>query len=390
MTGPLTFPLVEPGAELTTEELSRYARHLTLDQVGMTGQRRLKNARVLVIGAGGLGSPALQYLAAAGVGTLGIVDDDVVEVTNLHRQVVHGVDSLGARKVDSAAAAVARINPLVTVERHAVRLDADNVIGIVSDYDLVLDGADNFATRYLVSDACTLTSTPCVWGSILRFEGRVSVFCSGPSHDGVTYRDLHPDLPPPGSVPSCAAGGVIGSLPGAVGSLMSTEAVKLITGCGEPLYGRLLLHDGLSMSFRELRVTVDTDAPPVTAVQDVEDMVQVCTTDPHPTVSPEDLEDRMRAGAVLVDVRDAWERDVVSIPGSVPVHLSAVEERGAAALPTALRNRDIIFHCKSGARSARAVDAVASHFARREENVAHLEGGVLAWVEQMQPGLPIY
>jgi rhodanese-related sulfurtransferase len=183
---------------------------------------------------------------------------------------------------------------------------------------------------------------------------------------------------------------------------MGTEAVKLITGCGEPLYGRLLLHDGLSMTFRELRITIDTDAPPVTAVEDVEDMedmedmedvedmVQVCTTGPHPTVSPEDLEDRMRAGAVLVDVRDAWERDVVSIPGSVPVHLSAVEERGAAALPTSLRNRDIIFHCKSGARSARAVDAVASHFARREENVAHLEGGVLAWVEQIRPGLPTY
>lgn len=387
MTGPLTVPLIEPGAELTAEELSRYARHLTLDQVGMTGQRRLKNARVLVIGAGGLGSPALQYLAAAGVGTLGIVDDDVVEVTNLQRQVIHGVDSLGARKVDSAAATVARINPLVTVERHAVRLEADNVIELVRNYDIVLDGADNFATRYLVSDACTLTSTPCVWGSILRFEGRVSVFCSGPSHDGVTYRDLHPDLPPPGSVPSCAAGGVIGSLPGTIGSLMSTEAVKLITGCGEPLYGRLLLHDGLSMTFRELRITFDTDAPPVTAV---EDMVQVCTTDSHPTVSPEDLDARMRAGAVLVDVRDAWERDVVSIPGAVPLQLSALEEIGAAALPTALRSRDIIFHCKSGARSARALDAVAPHFARREENVAHLEGGILAWVRQVQPGSPTY
>ncbi|MEJ6548737.1 molybdopterin-synthase adenylyltransferase MoeB [Corynebacterium sp. USCH3] len=390
MTGPLRLPLVEPATELTPEELSRYARHLTLDRIGVVGQRRLKNARVLVVGAGGLGSPALQYLAAAGVGTLGIVDDDVVEVTNLQRQVIHGVDSLGTRKVDSAAAAVARINPLVTVERHPVRLAAGNVTGLVAGYDLVLDGADNFATRYLVSDACTLTSTPCVWGSILRFDGRVSVFCSGPAHDGVTYRDLHPDLPPPGSVPSCAAGGVIGSLPGTIGSLMSTEAIKLITGCGRPLYGRLLLHDGLSMTFRELGITIDTDAPPVTAVEDMADRDQVCTTTPHPTVSPEELDARMRAGAVLVDVRDAWEREIVSIPGSVAVHLSAVEELGVAALPPALRNRDIIFHCKSGARSARAMDAVASHFARREDNVAHLEGGILAWAHQMRPGLPTY
>lgn len=387
MTGPLSTPLVDPGDELTPGELSRYARHLTLEQVGLTGQRRLKNARVLVVGAGGLGSPALQYLAAAGVGTLGIVDDDTVDVTNLQRQVIHGVGSVGTLKVDSAADAVARINPLVTVERHAVRLDADSVVDLVAGYDLVVDGADNFATRYLVSDACTLTSTPCVWGSVLRFEGRVSVFCSGPSHDGVTYRDLHPDPPPPGLVPSCAAGGVVGAVPGTIGALMGTEAVKLITGCGTPLYGRLLLHDGLAMTFRELRISVDSDAPPVTGVRD---MTQACGLPAHPTVAPGDLAARMRAGAVLVDVRDDWERDIVSIPGAVAVPLSDLEERGAAALPAVARGSDVVFHCKSGARSAQAMDAVASHFATREENAAHLDGGILAWVRQVQPGTATY
>ena len=387
MTGPLSTPLVDPGDELTPGELSRYARHLTLEQVGLTGQRRLKNARVLVVGAGGLGSPALQYLAAAGVGTLGIVDDDTVDVTNLQRQVINGVGSVGTLKVDSAPDAVARINPLVTVERHAVRLDADSVVDLVAGYDLVVDGADNFATRYLVSDACTLTSTPCVWGSVLRFEGRVSVFCSGPSHDGVTYRDLHPDPPPPGLVPSCAAGGVVGAVPGTIGALMGTEAVKLITGCGTPLYGRLLLHDGLAMTFRELRVSVDSDAPPVTGVRD---MTQACGLPAHPTVAPGDLAARMRAGAVLVDVRDDWERDLVSIPGAVAVPLSDLEERGAAALPAVARGSDVVFHCKSGARSAQAMDAVASYFAAREENAAHLDGGILAWVRQVQPGAATY
>jgi molybdopterin/thiamine biosynthesis adenylyltransferase/rhodanese-related sulfurtransferase len=387
VTGPLSTPLVDPGDELTPGELSRYARHLTLEQVGLTGQRRLKNARVLVVGAGGLGSPALQYLAAAGVGTLGIVDDDTVDVTNLQRQVIHGVGSVGTLKVDSAADAVARINPLVTVERHAVRLDADSVVDLVAGYDLVLDGADNFATRYLVSDACTLTSTPCVWGSVLRFEGRVSVFCSGPSHDGVTYRDLHPDPPPPGLVPSCAAGGVVGAVPGTIGALMGTEAVKLITGCGTPLYGRLLLHDGLAMTFRELRVSVDSDAPPVTGVRD---MTQACGDPGYPTVAPGDLAARMRAGAVLVDVRDDWERDIVSIPGAVAVPLADLEERGAAALPAVARGSDVVFHCKSGARSAQAMDAVASYFAAREENAAHLDGGILAWVRQVQPGAATY
>lgn len=391
---PLTTPLVDPADDLTPEELRRYARHLTLDGIGPVGQRRLKNARVLVTGAGGLGSPALQYLAAAGVGTLGVVDDDVVDVTNLQRQVVHGVDDLGTPKVDSAAAAVARINPLVTVERHPVRLAPDNALDLVGAYDLVLDGADNFATRYLVSDACTLTSTPCVWGSILRFDGRVSVFHDSPGHDGVSYRDLHPVMPPPGAVPSCAAGGVVGALPGTLGSVMSTEAVKLITGVGTSLYGRLLIHDGLAMTFRELRVHPDPDAPAVTALDGAEYSASVgdaCSPPvPHRTVTPAELEQRMAAGAVLVDVREPWERAIVAVPGAVAVPLATLQAEGADALPASVRGHDVIFHCKSGARSAAALDATASWFAVREENAAHLDGGILAWVRDLHPELPDY
>lgn len=378
----LSGPLVEPGAELTRDELQRYARHLTLEHIGVTGQRRLKNARVLVVGAGGLGSPVLQYLAAAGVGTLGVVDDDTVDVTNLQRQVIHGVDDVGTAKVDSAADTVRRINPLVRVTRHQLRLDASNTGDLVGDYDLVIDGADNFETRYLVSDACTTQAVPCVWGSILRFDGRVSVFYSGPQHDGITYRDLHPDTPPPGMVPSCAAGGVVGALPGTVGSVMSTETIKLITGIGEPLYGRLLIHDGLAMTFRELRIVADPDAT-----------VEPAPVAPsYPTVQPGELPALLDGGAVLVDVRDSWERDLVSIPGAVAVELADLERHGAAALPDSVIDRDVVFHCKSGARSERALDAVA---ARSTDKVtggttAHLDGGILAWIREFTPEEPGY
>ena len=387
MTSPAT-PLVEPAEELTRDELVRYARHLTLEQLGPVGQRRLKNARVLITGAGGLGSPALQYLAAAGVGTIGIVDDDVVDVSNLQRQVVHGVEDIGRAKVESAAEAVARINPLVTVEQHHTRLSTDNAVDLVGRYDLVMDGADNFATRYVVSDACTLTDTPCVWGSILRFDGRVSVFWNGPHHDGISYRDLHPDAPAPGEVPSCAAGGVVGALPGTVGSLMVTEAVKLITGTGTPLYGRLLIHDGLAMSFRELKILPDPDAPLITAVDD--GVPEVCEVSSYPTVSTTELQARLDSGAVLIDVREPWEREVVSIPGALPVPLAQLQDRGADALPTEVRGRDVIFHCKSGQRSETALDCVSPYFATREENASHLDGGIRAWVATAHPELPSY
>lgn len=381
-------PLVDPVDELTRDDLVRYARHLTLDQIGPEGQRRLRGARVLITGAGGLGSPALLYLAAAGVGTIGIIDDDVVDVSNLQRQVVHGMDDVGRAKVESAADAVARINPTVTVEQLRTRLTGDNAVDIIGGYDLVMDGADNFATRYVVSDACTLTDTPCVWGSILRFDGRVSVFWNGPEHDGISYRDLHPDAPAPGEVPSCAAGGVIGALPGTVGSLMVTEAVKLITGTGSPLFGRLLIHDGMAMTFRELTIIPDPDAPLVTAVDD--GVSDACAVPSYPTVSPAELQSRLDAGAVLVDVREPWEREIVSIPGALPVPLSELQAHGADALPDEARGRDVVFHCKAGSRSEQALDAVSPWFAAREENAAHLDGGVLAWVQDLHPELPTY
>ena len=387
-------PLVEPGPELTVEEIERYSRHLTLEQVGEIGQRRLTNARVLVIGAGGLGAPVLHYLAAAGVGTIGIVDDDRVSVSNLQRQVLHGVEDVGDLKTDSAARALARLNPLVTVQQHPVRLNAQNARDIVAGYDLVLDGADNFGTRYLVSDACALAGIPCVWGSILRFEGRVSVFWSG---RGPTYRDLHPEPPPAGEVPSCAEGGVLGMLPGTIGSVMAAEAVKLLTGVGEPLVGRLLLHDALAMTWRELRVVADPAAPPVTQMSDgTPDAAPAVTAAESETVAAGELAAMLerratgRAEFVLIDVRDDWERRLVSIPGAVPVALDALLDQGIEALPAEARGVPVILHCKSGGRSARALARLQPDFANREETVRHLDGGVLAWVREVDPELPEY
>lgn len=388
-------PLVEPGPELTREEIERYARHLTLPGIGPLGQRRLGNARVLVVGAGGLGSPALQYLAAAGVGTIGIVDDDVVSASNLQRQVVHRTADVGRSKAESAAEAVAALNPLVEVRTHPVRLGADNAVDIIGGYDLVLDGADNFATRYVVNDAAALTGTPCVWGSILRFEGQVSVFWAG---HGPTYRDLYPEAPPDGEVPSCAEGGVFGMLPATVGSVMVTEAVKLLTGTGEPLLGRILFHDALAMTWREMRLAADPEAAPVTAVAEPEAVSALPGggAEPEETLTAPQLaellerRERGEASFALVDVREDWERELVAIPGAVPVALQELLERGAEALPAGVRGADLVLHCKAGARSATALGALRPFFAGREERVRHLEGGVLAWVEQVEPGRPVY
>ena len=386
-------PLVEPGPELTREELERYARHLTLPGIGTLGQRRLRNARVLVVGAGGLGSPALQYLAAAGIGTLGIVDDDVVALSNLQRQVVHTTADVGRPKAVSAAEAVTALNPLVEVRTHPVRLDADNAVDIIGRYDLVLDGADNFATRYVVSDAAALTRTPCVWGSILRFEGQVSVFWAG---HGPTYRDLYPEAPPDGEVPSCAEGGVFGMLPATVGAVMVTEAVKLVTGTGEPLLGRVLLHDALAMTWREMRLTPDPDAAPVTAVARPAAVCALPGADASETVGAAELarllerRERGEAFFALVDVREDWERELVAIDGAVPVPLQEILDRGADALPREARGADLVLHCKAGARSATALAALRSFYAGREERVRHLEGGVLAWAAQVDPDQPVY
>lgn len=396
MSTPLP-PLVAPASDLSREELERYSRHLTLPQLGEEGQRRLKNARVLVIGAGGLGAPALQYLAAAGVGTIGVVDDDVVSVSNLQRQVVHGMADIGRPKVDSAADAVARLNPLVTVHRHPERLSTDNALEIFSGYDLIMDGADNFGTRFLVSDAAELTGIPVVWGSILRFDGQVSVFWSG---HGPVYRDLFPEAPVPGQVPSCAEGGVLGMLPATIGSVMVTEALKLITGIGRPLLGRVLIHDALAQTWRELTVLPDPHRPPVTDLSRVALACGLPSDDdaapaPHETVTAPELAELLTARSLgetsftLVDVREDWERKLVAIPGSVHVPLQDVLDRGVTALPDEAEGT-VILHCKAGARSAQALAALRRDYALREDTVKHLDGGVLAWIDRVDPALPRY
>ena len=269
-------PLVEPAAELTREEVARYSRHLIIPDVGMAGQKRLKNAKVLVIGAGGLGSPTLMYLAAAGVGTIGIVDFDVVDESNLQRQVIHGQSDIGIAKAQSARNSMLEINPLITVHTHEFALSNENAVELFAQYDLILDGADNFATRYLVNDAAILAGKPYVWGSIYRFEGQVSVFwADAPDGQGINYRDLYPQAPPPGMVPSCAEGGVLGILCATIGSIMGTEAVKLICGIGETLLGRLMVYDALEMTFRTVRIRKDPDGAKVTALIDYDDFCGV-------------------------------------------------------------------------------------------------------------------
>lgn len=398
-------PLVAPGPELTTEQRARYARHLLLPDIGALGQRRLANARVLVVGAGGLGSPALLYLAAAGVGTIGVVDDDVVDLSNLQRQVIHAVADVGRPKTESAAESVAAINPLVTVVRHDLRLTSDNALEVLADYDVVLDGADNFATRYLVNDACVILGLPHVWGSIYRFDGQVAVWFAG---HGPCYRCVFPEPPPPDAVPSCATGGVLGALPAAIGSVQVTEAVKLIVGAGEPLVGRLLVHDALRQSWDSLTVRADPDCPvcgaepTITGLVDYDDF---CGMPGAPAegaaperavpgfteVSARELasmlaaRDRGEAEFELVDVREPGEREVVSIPGARALHLD--EFRSGAAVSELPRGIPVVVHCKSGARSAEAAGLLA---AAGRTDVSNLTGGVLAWVRDVDPSLPTY
>ena len=344
-------PLVEPGPELTAEELQRYSRHLIIPEVGTEGQRRLKNARVLVVGAGGLGSPVLLYLAAAGVGTLGIVDDDAVDASNLQRQVVHGTADVGRPKTASAADTVHGINTLVRVVEHRERLDASNALDIMAGYDLVLDGTDSFATRYLVSDATAILGKPCVWGSILRFDGQVTVFWAG---NGPTYRDLHPEPPLPGTVPSCAEGGVFGALCGQIGSAMAAEAIKLLTGTGEPLLGRVLVLDALAMRWREVGLRPDPEAVrPVGLLPDYAEFCGAPAERELPALDAAELARLLVARAagetefLLVDVREAGEAAIVSIDGAVLVPRGELLS-GETELP---RGVPVVLHCKSGARS---------------------------------------
>ncbi|WP_211877788.1 molybdopterin-synthase adenylyltransferase MoeB [Pseudarthrobacter albicanus] len=384
-------PLVEPADGLSPEEVQRYSRHLIIPEIGAIGQRRLKNARVLVIGAGGLGSPALLYLAAAGVGTLGIVDDDDVELSNLQRQVIHGVADVGRPKIESARDAIAALNPLVDVRLHNVRLDASNALELFADYDLILDGADNFATRYLVNDAAAILGKPYVWGSIFRFDGQVSVFWE---QHGPTYRDLYPEAPPAGSVPSCGEGGVFGMLCAAVGALMVTEAVKLITGVGRSLLGRVALYDALGGTWREIKVARDPAAERVTALTDYEAFCGIAPSadaGTEHTVTATQLATMLasrKAGLKdfqLVDVRESGEYEIVRIDGAVLIPQGRILAGEAwHELP---QDTDIVFHCKAGTRSA-AVLAAAR--AAGYERVSHLDGGILAWVRDVEPGKPVY
>ena len=388
-------PLVEPAESLTKQEVERYSRHLIIPDVGMAGQKRLKNAKVLVVGAGGLGAPALLYLAAAGVGTLGILDFDVVDESYLQRQVIHGQSDIGKLKAVSAAESLAEINPLVKVILHTDRLESANALEIFGGYDLIVDGTDNFATRYLVNDTCVLLGKPYVWGSIFRFEGQVSVFWANPlgeGREGVQYRDLYPEPPPPGMVPSCAEGGVLGVLCSSIGSIMVTEAIKLITGIGESLLGRLMVYDALEMTYRTVRIRKDPAGEPITGLIDYDAFCgavsdEGATAAAGHTISALDLKHKMDAGEdfYLVDVREPNEYEIVSIPGSVLIPKGdTLSGQALAELP---QDKPLVLHCKSGARSAEALAVL--HKAGFADAV-HVGGGVLAWIKQVDPSLPTY
>ena len=383
---------------LSNQEVARYSRHLIMPEVGMDGQLKLKAASVLCIGAGGLGSPVAMYLTAAGVGRIGLVDFDVVDYSNLQRQVIHGTPDVGRSKLDSARDTLAAINPEVRIDTHEIALTSANAFDVLRDYDIVVDGTDNFPTRYLVNDACVLLGKPNVYGSIFRFEGQASVFAT---KDGPCYRCLYPEPPPPGLVPSCAEGGVLGILPGVVGTIQATEAVKLILGVGEPLINRFMIYDALRMKFRELKLRRDPecpvcgDAPTVTELIDYE---QFCGVAPAPaaTTSAQDVDadddvtvEQLKAGLdaqddlFVLDVREEQEYQICRIPGSTLIPLGD--------LPTRLHELegrdDMVVHCKSGVRSAKAVKLLREAGFKKAKN---LRGGILRWIDVIDPSLPKY
>ena len=379
---------------LSQDEILRYSRHLIIPDIGLAGQQRLKAARVLLVGAGGLGSPLALYLAAAGVGHIGLVDFDVVDVTNLHRQLLHGTKDVGRTKIASARDRIADVNPFVELTTYEVALTSANALDIIREYDLVVDGTDNFPTRYLVNDACVILGKPNVYGSIYRFEGQASVFST---KDGPCYRCLFPEPPPPGMVPSCAEGGVLGVLPGLVGTIQATEAIKLILGIGEPLIGRLLLVDALGMSFRVVQLRKNPDCPAcgtreLTALIDYEQFCGVPQAAAAeraqaelPEISPRELAERIRAGDAfdLIDVRESHEWDIGRIPGARLIPLGELP----SALSSLDSSRDIVVHCKSGARSARAVRQLQAAGFRRVWNLA---GGILRWSDDVDSTVPKY
>ena len=386
-------PLVEPAKQLSRDEVVRYSRHLIIPDLGVDGQKRLKNARVLVIGAGGLGSPTLLYLAAAGVGTIGIVDFDVVDESNLQRQIIHGVADVGRSKTHSARDSILAINPLLDVRLHEFRLEPSNVVDLFKQYDLILDGTDNFATRYLVNDAAVLAGNPYVWGSIYRFEGQVSVFWEGaPDGRGLNYRDLYPEPPPPGMVPSCAEGGVLGIICASIASVMGTEAIKLITGIGEPLLGRLMIYDALEMSYRTMKIRKDPSTPKITELIDYDDFCGVVSDGiakaaADSTITPKELRKLLDSGKklALIDVREPVEWDINHIEGAQLIPQSLINSgEGLAKLP---HDRKAVLYCKTGVRSAEALAALKK---AGFSDAVHLQGGIVAWAQQVQPDMVMY
>lgn len=380
---------------LTQPEFARYSRHVIMPEVGVDGQRKLKAAKVLVIGTGGLGSPLALYLAAAGVGTLGLVDFDNVDTSNLQRQIIHGTADVGRSKCQSAAARLRDINPEVKLELYETQFTSKNALEIVKPYDIVVDGTDNFPTRYLVNDACVLLNKPNVYGSIFRFDGQATVF---DPRVGPSYRCLYPEPPPPGEVPSCAEGGVLGILPGVIGCIQATETIKLILGIGEPLIGRLLHYDALNMTFRTFKIrrnpkwAVGAPHPTVTGLIDYEQFcgVRGGATPAQPAfagsdITAEQLKKRIDAGENLfvLDVRNPNEFAICRIPGTVPLPLPELPAR-VAEVP---KDREVIVHCKSGMRSAKAIEFLKS---QGYTKLVNLTGGILAWAEKVDPGMPRY
>ena len=379
--------------ELTSDELRRYGRHLVLPQVGTEGQRRLKKARVLLVGAGGLGSPAALYLSAAGVGTLGLVDFDVVDITNLQRQVIHGTSDLGRPKLDSASDRIRDINPHVHVEQFDTALTSKNALGIAKEFDVIVDGTDNFPTRYLVNDTCVILGKPNAFGSVLRFEGQASVFATD---DGPCYRCLFREPPPPGLVPTCAEGGVLGVLPGLIGTIQATETIKLILGVGESLAGRLLLIDALTMEFRSMKLRRDPECPAcgTREIKDLIDYEAFCGVGANgaasavPEVSditPRDLAKRIERGddIQLVDVREEWEWQISRIPGARLIPLGSLDEMLAEIDPA----REVVLYCKSGVRSLHAAEELIEAGYSR---VANLSGGIIRWSQEVDPTVVRY
>ncbi|CAN5615711.1 molybdopterin-synthase adenylyltransferase MoeB [soil metagenome] len=380
------------NVELSNEEIGRYSRHLIMPEVALEGQKKLKQAKVLTIGTGGLGSPLALYLAAAGVGTIGIVDFDVVDESNLQRQILHGTSDVGRPKVDSARDKLEDINPNVNVVVHEEALSSENALDILKDYDVIVDGTDNFPTRYLVNDACVILGKPNVYGSIFRFEGQASVFWA---EKGPCYRCLYPEPPPPGLVPSCAEGGVLGILPGAIGTIQATETVKLILGIGEPLVGRLMLYDALGMGFREMKLRKDPDCPvcgenpTVTELIDYQEFCgipQAAAAEQEnkvPEISVQELKAKMENGGInVLDVREPYEYEIANT-GAPLIPLNELPQR----YEELDRDQPLAIHCRSGARSANAVKLLQE---RGFEKVYNVEGGILAWSEEIDPSLPQY